>query len=341
MSTATVTPAEAEELAVVTRSGFIESRHLGVGVAITAQGEIAASIGTPDRPVVSRSCLKPVQALTAMRLGADLSGPAAVLATASHRAEARHVEVVESMLSQAGLTAAQLGCPAVLPGDPGHRQEVLASGGQASPLFFNCSGKHTAFLMACRAQGWSLEDYLDPAHPLQLAIAETIVELTGSAPEHIGIDGCGAPVFTLPLTHLARAVGAIAAGTEAPASTLMEAVLAHPWAIEGTERPNTLVIEELGVLAKFGAEGVMVMATREGAVAAVKSLDGSSRATTLTGLALLAAAGGVEAQALGPVWQRAAPRITGGEAIVGAVQPGEGLLRAVPAGVLRGLEAVR
>ncbi len=42
-------------------------------------------------------------------------------------------------------------------------------------------------------------------------------------------------------------------------------------------------MDELGILAKIGAEGVLVMATRQGVSVAIKILDGNIRATTLIG----------------------------------------------------------
>ena len=45
----------------------------------------------------------------------------------------------------------------------------------------NCSGKHAGMLAACAANGWPTDSYLDPGHPLQLAIRATIAELAGRA----------------------------------------------------------------------------------------------------------------------------------------------------------------
>jgi hypothetical protein len=110
-------------------------------------------------------------------------------------------------------------------------------------------------------------------------------------------------VFALSLTGLARAIGRVvsmgsAEGApsvkeqewttyEREARTLMDAVFSDPWAIEGHGRPNSTVIERLGIFAKGGAEGVIVMATKTGYSVAVKCLDGSSRATGLVALSLL------------------------------------------------------
>jgi L-asparaginase II len=319
----TFTPAEAAELAVVIRSGFIESRHIGSAVVLDPNGEPVIRLGSPETPVFTRSSLKPLQAIAAMSLGAELTGRAAALATASHKSEAGHVEGVTSMLESAGLSVDDLQCPSAHPADGAFRrqlQERLRTAGETetdprSPLYFNCSGKHTAFLMAARAIGADTASYLSPDHPVQTKVAEVVETFASETPSAIGTDGCGAPVFALSLTGLARAIGRVvsmgtgtdAGGTagggaasakagewtayESEARALMDAVFADPWAIEGHRRPNTTVIERLGIFVKGGAEGVIVMATKSGYSVAVKCLDGSSRATGLAALTLLDRAG--------------------------------------------------
>ena len=64
-------------------------------------------------------------------------------------------------------------------------------------------------------------------------------------------------------------------------------MLDYPWAVQGKGQCNTIVMDDLGILAKVGAEGVLVMATPTGASVAIKILDGNLRATTLVGLTLL------------------------------------------------------
>ena len=161
MTLSTFTPAQAAELAVVERSGFIESRHIGSAVVLAPDGSPLISLGAPEAAVFTRSSLKPLQAIAAMSLGAQLTGPAAALATASHKSEAGHVEVVESMLAAAGLSVSDLQCPSAHPADGAFRRELQerararsdADTDPRSPLYFNCSGKHAAFLAAARAIG--------------------------------------------------------------------------------------------------------------------------------------------------------------------------------------------
>lgn len=320
MTFSTFTPAQAAELAVVERSGFIESRHIGSAVVLDPDGSPLISLGAPDAAVFTRSSLKPLQAISAMSLGAQLDGQSAALAAASHKSEAGHVKVVESMLETAGLSVSDLQCPSAHPADGAFRRELQerarAQGDEntdpRSPLYFNCSGKHAAFLAAARAIGADTSTYLSPDHPVQQKVAEVVETLAGESPSAVGIDGCGAPVFALSLTGLARAVGRVirmgsadgaveeTAGPwtayEREARTLTEAVFADPWTIEGHGRPNSTVIDRLGVFAKGGAEGVIVMATRTGYAVAVKCLDGSSRATGFVALTLLQRSGAFDAE---------------------------------------------
>lgn len=330
----TFTADSAEELAVVSRSDFVESRHIGSAVIVDPSGAVVASIGAPEEPVFVRSCLKPLQAIACMELGVPLSGDAAVVASASHRAEAEHVSVVKNMLSSVNLNEDDLQCPSCAPADADNRAAMRMSGMAESRLFFNCSGKHAAFLMAQKIAGGRPEDYLRPDSLVQKQVRKTVEEFCGEVPAAAGIDGCGAPVYALSLPGLARGIAAAASGRTESAQQLMSAVLASPWAIEGHGRENSVVIERLGILAKKGAEGVSVMATPDGWAAAVKVLDGSSRPASLVALRLLAAAGAVNMEAALGVLSDIAPRVTGGadehgRALdAGEVLPGAGLLAA-------------
>ncbi len=311
-SSETFTADAAVELAVVERSGFIESRHVGSAVLLDPSGRIAAALGMPDAPVFVRSTLKPLQAIASMRMGAELAGPTAGLATASHRAEQRHIDVVADMLASVGLDASHLRCPAVAPADRDSREARTAAGRPTSRLHFNCSGKHAAFLIAAVAGGHPTDSYLDPGHPVQREVERVVEEYSGAAPLVLGVDGCGAPVHALTLTALATAIGRVASGADEHSARLMDGVFAHPWTIEGGGRPNTTVIEELGLFAKFGAEGVMVMATRTGWSVAVKCLDGSSRPTTLAALRLLGLSGELSEEAVRRVIEQVTQPVTGG-----------------------------
>jgi L-asparaginase II len=310
----------AVELAVVERSGFVESRHVGSAVVVGPEGEMLISLGDPSAPVFPRSCLKPFQALAVLNSGVELDAVQTVLATASHAGTHRHVEVVDSILAKAGLGRDALQCPADWPGDSAARDELVREHANRASIYMNCSGKHAAMLYACQVNGWPTDTYLELGHPLQQDILGTIERLTGETVVATGIDGCGAPIHAVSLTGLARGIGRITAATEGPAATLTASVLTNGWAIDGPGRANTLVIDELHVLAKLGAEGVMVMSVPGVATVALKMLDGSLRAASLVGLTLLVSVGALTQAQLDALLPRLDLTLYGGTTAVGAIR---------------------
>jgi L-asparaginase II len=312
------------ELATLVRNGLEESRHLGAAVTIAADGTVLESLGDVDALVYPRSSLKPLQALAVMRSGVSLAGAQLVLATASHAGTPAHVEVVTQLLDRAGLTEDALQCPLDWPGDA-QSEAVARTSGEKRRITMNCSGKHAAFLLACVENGWPIENYLDPKHPLQVLVRATIEEFTGEPVGHVGVDGCGAPLFAVTLRSLARvfslvARGANPSGDDPDLARLTAAIQEFPWAIDGVGRANTTVIEELGLLCKGGAEGVIAMGAADGTAVAMKSLDGSHRITSLVALELLTRAGSIQRAEVDRVSALVTEKVLGGGEPVGAIQ---------------------
>jgi L-asparaginase II len=318
----------AAELAVVERNGFVESRHAGSAVVLAPDGTVQRELGDPSALVLPRSSLKPVQALACLGAGAPLDGERLGLATASHSGTDRHVAVVRDILASAGLGEDDLACPADWPGDRETRDELVRELAGPARVRMNCSGKHAAMLLTCAVAGWDTAGYLDPAHPLQVQIRDLVERLTGERVAATAIDGCGAPVYAMTLSGLARAIHRIGtSSTSSPfalhrnAGMLVEAVRAHPWTIDGPGRADTIVIERLGVFAKGGAEGVMVMVAPGGTTVALKMLDGSGRAATAVALRLLELAGALASSDVAEAMSRLPLSVTGGGVDVGAIRP--------------------
>lgn len=309
------------ELAVLERSGFDESRHVGGGVVVDATGTVIDSVGDVTASIYPRSTMKPFQALAVRRAGALFSDEELVLTTASHAGTAAHQALALHMLESFDHVEADLGCPPDMPFDRGTARTMDGP----RRLAMNCSGKHAGMLAACRVNGWDEATYLDIEHPLQQRVRSVVEEYTHETVDLVGTDGCGAPVFPLTLTGLARGFAGVVARADDDSAALTDAVLAHPWAIDGVGRANTVTIERLQVLAKLGAEGVMVMGLPGGAAVAVKVLDGSQRAGTLAALALLERNGLVASDGVAEVLEATGERVLGGGVPVGTVRVGAGL----------------
>nr|WP_182490105.1 asparaginase [Microcella alkalica] len=315
-----MTAAGSVELAVIERSGLIESRHLGAAAVVNADGRVLRAIGDVHATIYPRSTLKPLQSIAVLGTGALFADDELALATASHCGSLAHIAVVERMLAADGRDASALQCPAQWPLGTRERAERLASDLGPAREAMNCSGKHAGFLRASDALGADPATYLDPEHPVQQRIRSTIEEWTGDAGRRTSIDGCGAPLHATSLAALARGIARVASGRTPDAARLMQAVAAEPWAIDGHGRANTLAIERLGVLAKIGAEGLVVIGSPSGAAVAVKVLDGSMRATTPVALALLLAEGLVDPDAVAELLDDIAEPVLGGEEPVGALR---------------------
>ena len=178
-------------------------------------------------------------------------------------------------------------------------------------------------LRASDALGADSSTYLEPEHPVQRLIREVVAEFTHEPELHLAFDGCGAPMPATTLTGLARGTARLTRGDDRASQRVTDAVFAEPWAIDGPGRENTVVIERLGVLAKLGTEGLVVMGTTAGVAVAVKVLDGTMRATTPVALALLASVGAIDADPARDVIDDTSERVRAGDREIGRLRISE------------------
>ncbi|MET0422459.1 MAG: asparaginase [Actinoplanes sp.] len=265
-------------IAEVVRSGFVESVHHGSVAVIGGQHR-----GDVTTPVFPRSSNKPMQTVGMLRAGlvprddADLA-----LISGSHYGEPLHVRRVREILAAAGLADAALRCPAALPALDSARDDWLRAQGGPEPVLMNCSGKHAGMLATCVANDWPLESYLDPKHPLQVAIADAVADLTGEPIAAVGVDGCGAPVLAVSLTGLAEAFRRLVeAEPGTPERRVADKMRAHPELVAGTGADDTVLMRAVpGLLVKGGAEGVVAAAVPGRGAIALKIEDGAQRPRT-------------------------------------------------------------
>ena len=271
-------PAGLPVVAEIVRSGFVEGHHYGSIVALAADGSVDWSVGEVAAPVLPRSSNKPVQALAMVELGLDLPADLLALACASHSGEPFHVEGVRRTLASAGLDETALQTPPDYPLDDEAREAVIRGGGVRSPILMNCSGKHAAMLATCVTRGWDTATYLDPAHPLQVAIADTFARLTGEPIDTVAVDGCGAPLLSTSLTGLARAFAALATATGGAEHRVADAIRQHPELVSGTTRDELALHRAVpGLIGKAGAESCYAVALPDGRAWALKTDDGAAR----------------------------------------------------------------
>lgn len=259
-------------LVEVWRGRIVESRHRGHVAAVEGDGGLVARAGEPDTVTYLRSSGKPFQALplltsgAADRFGFDESELA--VACGSHSGEDLHAETVARMLEKLGLDESLLKCGTHEPFDLATAERLRARGEKPTALRNNCSGKHTGMLALALQLGARPEEYDHADSPVQQAILLAVAKFAGLPAEEVavGTDGCGVPVFGMPVRAMAQMYARLASppagfdeGTRRACARITAAMTAHPEMVGGTrERFDTEVMRACGasVVSKIGAEGV-------------------------------------------------------------------------------------
>ena len=263
-------------LAEYVRDGVVESVHRGYLVALSADGSVNLALGDSEHLIFPRSCVKSIQGAAMVRAGLKLEPRLLALGCSSHSGSEEHLLAVREILALAKLDESALQCMLDKPlGD----QERRAWGDKpATRISMNCSGKHAAMLLTCVTNNWPIESYLDPAHPLQVAIKAELEALSGEKNTLTSTDGCGAPLFLISVIGLARAIRAITLSTDPVHQSVLDASRTFPEMVAGKGRLTTQMIEAVpGLYMKDGAEAVEIASMPDGRTLVFKVADGSLR----------------------------------------------------------------
>ena len=288
------------------RDGLTEEFHTGV----VQYGEENTDI----TPYYLRSCAKPLQACLLLDYGIDLTPKELAFCSGSHAGENCHVEIAKEILNKLRLNESYLKCGIHAPLSRTMQDKMLLNGEKTSQIHNNCSGKHLGFLAICKQQGWDLDTYYEPEHPLQKEVKRKIYELceitdTNSQPSPskreynklkylypypmttdgcggvnkslpeiypMTTDGCGVPIVSMPLGNLVK--GYINLNKKYP--ELVNAILQNPYIYGGENRLDTEIIQKSdGLLAKVGAGGLcVVLNAKKNEAFAVKMNDANTEA---------------------------------------------------------------
>ena len=282
----------AEKLLSVERNGIEESVHRGWIAVVNSSGQVIAGAGDLSTVLFARSTAKPIQAIPLVEEGGasrfGLTAAELAVICSSHSGQADHVQAVRSILDKCGVEEQALQCGVHRPWNRDANDQLIASGQNPSVLHNNCSGKHAGMLALSVLLGADTSSYMDMDHPVQVRIRATVADLCGIKPKALqtGVDGCGVPVYAMPIQSLAvglarfAASDALSRGRQEACSQLLQAMAAHPNMVAGDGRPETILMETSGsrFVAKSGAEGLMaVMIPERQWALVIKIEDGSSR----------------------------------------------------------------
>ena len=334
-------------LVEVTRGPVVESVHSGALAVVDAHGKLIASAGDPNLVTYLRSSSKPLQVLPLLERGGvqafNLSDKEIALMCASHSGTDEHYATVTALQAKIGISESDLLCGVHAPTHTATAEAMRQRGEVFTANRHNCSGKHTGFLAHAVLRGETKEDYINPNHPIQRTITQTFAEMIEFPREKIaiGVDGCSAPVFAVPLFNAALGFARLCNPTElAPArakacQTITRAMTAYPFMVAGPERFDTLAMEigDGRFICKGGAEGYQAIGILPGALGpgspalgiTYKVADGdvNGRARPVIGVEILRQLGLVTAADIaGPLAHLAARPVTNWREIkVGEMRP--------------------
>jgi L-asparaginase II len=276
----------------------VESIHYGSIAVVDSNGKLIASHGDPQTVAFLRSSAKPFQALPFVERGGlehfGFTARELALACASHEGSDMHVQTVRQLQKKIGVMEQDLQCGTHLPGDVNELKSLIVHDRPPTANHNNCSGKHTAMLAHARMRGLPLESYLDIDHPVQQDILACFAEMCGLTVEQIelGIDGCSAPNFAVPLFNAAFAFGRLCdprglSETRAAAChKITSAMTSHPEMVSGFGEfdQQMMNVGQGRIVCKRGAEGYQIVGLLPGMLGpespgvgiAIKVLDGDA-----------------------------------------------------------------
>ncbi|MHB1419179.1 MAG: asparaginase [Bacillota bacterium] len=281
-----------EVLVNVTRGSLVESFHRGHIVVSDAQGNIVYALGDPEYVTFMRSSAKPLQALAVVESGAidalGLTTEDLAIICGSHAGQPVHTELVVSILAKAGLSPDVLMCGAHRPFHAPTANALTEAGLKPNSLHNNCSGKHSGMLVLSVHRKWPVENYIEVTHQVQQLMLTTVAEMCGFSRENIviGIDGCGVPVFGMPLRNMAAGYARLTnpqvlnADRENACRRVTQAMMDNPQLVSGDGRICTEImsVAPQKVVSKMGAEAVYCFGLPgTGLGVAIKLEDGGQR----------------------------------------------------------------
>ena len=285
-------------LVEVTRGKIVESVHYGSVAIVDNGGHLLHGLGDPQAVCFLRSSAKPLQVLALLEGGGaekfGLTDQEIAVMCSSHSGSDEHFQVLQALQAKIGIRESDLLCGVHPPTDKPTAKRLLIAGQKPTPNRHNCSGKHTGMLALAKILSAPLENYLDIDHPVQQKILHTFAEMCDFPVDQIelGVDGCSAPVFAIPLTNAAMAFARLADPAQldgkrmAACQKVFASMSAHPYLVAGTDRFDTDFMTVAGgkAISKSGAEGYVAIGIQPGALAkdspaiglALKISDGDS-----------------------------------------------------------------
>lgn len=287
----------------VYRGEYLESTHEFHAAVVDQHGRLLYSYGDPERLTFARSSMKPFQAIPLIETGAaehfKYEPKEISISCASHSGEDFHRNTVQGILNKINLGVDDLQCGMHPPKQDEDYRALIRSGEDLTPLYSNCSGKHSGMLATAVHMNEDTSLYRELDHPVQQRILKAISDICDTPVEEIAtsVDGCGVPVHRLPLEKTSYGYAQLAAGQadkhpehSETLKTIRDSMMARPEMVGGTDRFDTDIMKLFPgkIVSKGGAEGVQCVGlVDEGIGITVKCEDGNPRALSAVTLKIM------------------------------------------------------
>lgn len=258
------------ELVHVYRGKYIENIHRGDIVIVDKNLKVLTEYGDKEKNTFIRSSAKPIQAIPFIRNNGHekykLSGEEIALMCSSHGGEEKHVSVLKQMVKKIGLELSDVQCGESEPMNNEEKIRMIKNKIAFTVLNNPCSGKHLMMIGYSKLLGIDYKGYYDIKHRVQQDMVDVIAEFSELNKDSIGIavDGCGVPVFRLPILNMAIMYSKLG-DSDSSTRIITKAMTENSYYVAGTGRLDTIIMEETKgrILAKLGADAVYCMTDLE------------------------------------------------------------------------------
>lgn len=278
-----------ERLVEVFRGGHLECFHDG-SIAVVDEKGLQCGAGDLDFISYYRSSSKPIQILPLYELGIDkkynLTDEELSIMSGSLACGPRQIEIVKSIMDKAGISEDVFIMLPCYPMWEIYSTQYIREGKPTSKLYHNCIGKHLGLVLMEREMEGTEENYWKLESAVQQRILEYISKFTDVSPDniHVGWDGCGVPVFGVPMYNMALSYLRLAApdlikeeSLRAAVERNVEIISRYPENLMDAASVCGVLCRDANIVGKIGADGVYTLGLKKERIGvAVKVFDGTT-----------------------------------------------------------------
>lgn len=275
------------------RGNIVENVHRGSIAVVSSTGDTIAYLGDIEKQTFMRSASKPIQVLPTLLAGLhrrfNLTEENVAMFNSSHWGSSHHIFVLEEISRKTGIDPEDMimkPCGSTSASALAMKltdQSRLHPRDGKSKLQHCCSGKHFSLMLLQRKLTGKTSGYEQKDSPVQRQIINFISMLSQTPTFKIGlgIDGCGVPVFALPLRSIAMSYAklmdpfSLSNELRETIDYNFSCIHKYPEKINDYGTPSYYINQNPDLIMKDGSRGVICMAIKSMKLGiAVKLEDG-------------------------------------------------------------------